>query len=247
MERQGEGTKFALDRKIFSSDIWYDSPLKLKIWIYLIGNANHRDEIYKGVKIKRGQLIRGYRSIRKECGYRIGYRMKYPSLATVHKICEDLTKELRIERRTEHCGTLFTILNYNKLQFIPKYEPNGEANACRTLAEQNNNELIINKRTSPADAGLIDKINSVSEALYRSGKFPKVHAFVNKMKKNSANHNALLHALNQVQKMPIKHGAWAYCTKIMQIENGNYNEADYVKTIQKQQREFEQWMSQQKT
>ena len=67
------------------------------------------------------------------------------------------------------------------------------------------------------------------------------------MLKDAKNHNALLHALTQVQRMPIKGGAWAYCTKIMQIENGNYNEADYVKRAEQQRRELDEWMSQQKT
>jgi hypothetical protein len=244
MGRSGEGTKFTIDRKIFSSDIWFDSPWKLKIWIYLIGNANHKDGVYEGIKIKRGQLIRSYRTIRKQCGYKVGYRMKYPSLATVKRICEDLTKDARIERRTEHCGTLFTILNYSKLQLTPKYEANDERTTCRTLGEQNNNNINkTNIKTSTADAVLIDKINTISEALYRSKKFPKVHAFKNKMLKDSKNHNALLHALTQVQRLPIKSGAWAYCTKIMQVENGNYNEADYVKNAQKQQRELDEWVN----
>ena len=55
MEREGEGTKFTLDRKLFSSDIWYDSPWKLKMWIYLIGNANHTDGHFMGIPIKRSR------------------------------------------------------------------------------------------------------------------------------------------------------------------------------------------------
>jgi hypothetical protein len=120
MEREGEGTKFTIDRKIFSSDIWFSSPWKLKIWFYLIGNANYKDGEFMGIPIKRGQLIRSYRTIRKACGYRVGYRMKYPSFDTVRRICEELTKELRIEQRTVHAGTLFTICNYSTLQPLDK-------------------------------------------------------------------------------------------------------------------------------
>jgi len=120
MDRQGEGTKFTIDRKIFSSDIWFDSPWKVKIWVYLIGNANHTDGHFMGIPIKRGQLIRSYRTIAKDCGYYIGYRFKKPSINTVRRICEDLTKDSRIVRRTVQPGTLFSICNYNSLQPFPK-------------------------------------------------------------------------------------------------------------------------------
>jgi len=119
-ERIGEGTKFTIDRKIFSSDIWFDSPWKVKIWFYLIGNANHTDGHFMGIPIKRGQLIRSYRTIAKDCGYYIGYRFKKPSINTVRRICEDLTKDSRIVRRTVQPGTLFSICNYNSLQPFPK-------------------------------------------------------------------------------------------------------------------------------
>jgi len=116
MARNGEGTKFTLDRKIFSSDLWFDSPWVLKIWIYLLGHASHKDTRWMGIEIKRGQLIRSYRTIAKDCGYKVGYRLKKPSYDTVRRICEGFTKAERIEQRTVQCGTLFTILNYDKLQ-----------------------------------------------------------------------------------------------------------------------------------
>jgi hypothetical protein len=138
MEREGEGTKFTLDRKLFSSDIWFASPWKLKIWIYLIGNANHTDGYFMGVHIKRGQLIRSYRTIAKDCGYYVGYRLQKPSIDTVRRICEELTKEQRVVCRTVQPGTLFTICNYNSLQTFPKQ---------RTV--QRKGDLSYNGRTIP--------------------------------------------------------------------------------------------------
>jgi len=137
--REGEGTKFTIDRKIFSSDIWHSSPWKLKIWLYLLGKANHKDGNFMGIPIKRGQLIRSYRTIQKDCSYKVGYRLKKPSLSTISTICEELTKELRIERRSEHGGQVITILNYDELQQLRKNEANGEANDTRTIPERNKN------------------------------------------------------------------------------------------------------------
>ena len=139
-DRQGEGSKFTLDRKIFSSDIWFASPWKLKIWIYLIGHANHKDSIVMGIPVKRGQLIRSYRKIAEDCTYKIGYRIKKPSLDTIKRVCDVLEREGRIVRkiikitgqksavrmerqngrRSERNATLFLVCNYNDLQAFPK-------------------------------------------------------------------------------------------------------------------------------
>jgi len=124
MGRIGENTKFTLDRKLFSSDIWFASPWKLKIWIYLIGNANYQSNNYMGISIERGQLIRSYRTIANDCSYKIGYRTKKPSYDTVRRVCEDLMKESRIHLRTVHCGTLITICKYNELQPMLKVRSN---------------------------------------------------------------------------------------------------------------------------
>jgi len=143
----GGGTKFTIDRKIFESDIWHGPPLKLKIWIYLLGNANHKDGKWMGIPLKRGQLIRSYRTIQKACSYKIGYRVKKPSLSTICTICEEFTKELRIERRSEHGGQVITILNYNELQPMKKHEQNDEANDTRTIPERNKNVNNNTKKT----------------------------------------------------------------------------------------------------
>ena len=137
MDREGEGTKFTIDRKIFSSDIWFASPWKLKIWIYLLGNANHKDGNFMGVEIKRGQILRSYRTIAKDCGYKIGYRLKKPSIDTVRRICEELTKDLRTRSRTVHCGTLFTIINYNELQ------PFSNTRSVQAIVQQSYNDRTM--------------------------------------------------------------------------------------------------------
>jgi len=156
MARDGEGTKFTLDRKIFTSDIWYDSPWVLKIWIYLLGHANHKSEEWMGIKIRRGQLIRSYRTIAKDCAYKIGYRLKKPSVDTVRRICEEFTKAGRIEQRNVQFGTLFTILNYNKLQPMRKRESYNEPDSAsyngRTVTVQDKNDNKNDKECSSDSA-----------------------------------------------------------------------------------------------
>lgn len=160
MERVGEGTWFAIDRKIFSSDLWFASPWKLKIFIYLLGHANHESNSFMGIELNRGELIRSYRTIAKDCGYNIGYRLKQPSLDTVRRICEELTKELRIQQRTVHQGTIFTIINYNELQPVSKQRTKRrtvrQSYSDRTATVQDNNkeELLKNKRRESGGNGV---------------------------------------------------------------------------------------------
>jgi len=149
MIRRGENTKFTIDRKLFSSDIWLASPWKLKIWIYLIGNANHTDGKFMDVDIKRGQLLRSYNTIAEDCAYYIGYRKKKPSISTVRRICEDFAKELRITLRKKQHGTLITLLKYNDLQKMGKQRKNNgtdcEGNNDEQVGETNkNNKEEIN-------------------------------------------------------------------------------------------------------
>jgi len=117
-KRDGEGTKFTIDRKIFTSDIWFASPWKLKIWIYLLGNAGYKDTKIKSKIIKRGEMATSYRMIADGVGYYEGNRLVKPSPNTVMLICEELRKEGRIGRVVGQLGTIIKILNYNKLQSL---------------------------------------------------------------------------------------------------------------------------------
>ena len=82
----------------------------------------------------------------------------------------------------------------------------------------------------------IKKINSdiekLCERLYKHKIFVKVYAFKNKMLKTNKNERAILHTLSRcyLKRKFEKGGAWGYCMKIMQVENGNYNESDHNKT-----------------
>lgn len=92
-----------------------------------------------GHSMGRGELVRSYRTIQKDCSYKIGYRTKKPSLHTVARICEELTKERRITLRKERSGQVISICNYDELQLQPNHERNDERNDRGTVGEQNNN------------------------------------------------------------------------------------------------------------
>jgi len=74
-----------------------------------------------------------------------------------------------------------------------------------------------------------EDINTLCEALYTSEKFKGSFAFVNTMLKEKKNPRAILHTLTRIMAEPQKDHPWAYCKKIIEVENGNYNEADYTR------------------
>jgi len=170
MDRIGEGTYFTIDRKIFTSDIWHSSPWTLKIWFYLLGHASHKDTRWMGIPILRGQLIRSYPTIAKDCGYYVGYRLKKPAISTVWSICEELTKAARIERRTESHGTLFTICNYNDLQPFGNSEPKDEAHSYRKTPETYKNvkkkDILSGKQIPYSE--IVNYLNSKCGKSYKS-------------------------------------------------------------------------------
>jgi len=77
-----------------------------------------------------------------------------------------------------------------------------------------------------------EQIKVACDDLYEQGIFQKVFAWKNKMQKAGYSDRAILHTLT---KCLIKRsfdgvgGAWGYCTKIISVENGNYNERDFRK------------------
>ena len=74
-------------------------------------------------------------------------------------------------------------------------------------------------------------LEMVCGKLYEEGIFPKVHAYKNSQLKKTKNVRAVLHVLSRCYlKKKFEKGPWAYCEKIMQVENGNYNESDYTKS-----------------
>ncbi len=131
-KRKGEGTKFQIDRKLFTSKIWLSgSPWLLRLWLYLIGNANIQDNEWKGIVIKRGQLVRSYRVIAQDISYDKGYAHMEPSISTISGLFKKLVKLESLKRsplpylknkdkksklRPEGTGYLITLLNYNILQ-----------------------------------------------------------------------------------------------------------------------------------
>ena len=85
----------------------------------------------------------------------------------------------------------------------------------------------INESSTPK---LKDDLQKLCNHLYENNIFKKAHAFKNKMLKDKKSERAILHTLVRCYlKKEFDTTPWAYCMKIIQVENGNYNEYEYRK------------------
>ena len=75
-------------------------------------------------------------------------------------------------------------------------------------------------------------INGLADLLYQEKIFPTAPTFKNTMFKEEKNPRTILHTLIRcyLKKQFNKEGPWAYCERIMQIEEGNFNEREFQKT-----------------
>ena len=215
----------------------------------MLESANHKDG-YNG--LKRGQFFTTIKDMQDAMSYKIGYRKVAASKDQIRSSYEALTKATMITREKTTRGMIITICNYDYYQNPKNYESHTEPHTENTTKPEwtphykqegeRKTRKLFNKspvKNFPSQEILneasIKKINSdtdiVCQKLVEAGIFPKAYAFRNAMMKKNKNERAILHALARCYlKKTFKEGPWQYCVKIIQVEDGNYNERDYQKT-----------------
>ena len=160
------GGYILLSRKLIESEIWKKPPLYLKVWIYLLSKAQHKE--YKN--LKRGQLWTTYQDIIEDCSWMVGARKEKPSKSQIFNILEWMrspcsesnaesnskatANETMIATTKATRGILISIENFNVYQDPKNYESNAESNAesngeNSTKATPNRNR--INKNDNKND------------------------------------------------------------------------------------------------
>jgi uncharacterized phage protein (TIGR02220 family) len=156
------GGNFSIARKMFESKIWIKSPLYLKLWIFLLGCANHTDREKNGIVYKRGELVTTYDKIIQGLTYYHNRKHIIPTLKHVRIILKWLQSErmiivapLQIERPTgadptahtrAYIGIKISILNYDTYQSDINYKGRHKDRPSVQLGHNNNNEEeCINK------------------------------------------------------------------------------------------------------
>jgi hypothetical protein len=82
------GGYIIVSRKLIESEIWDKPPLYLKVWIYLLTKAQHKQ--YKG--LKRGQLYTSIPEIIEACSWKVGARRERPKKDQIFQIIDWLRK-----------------------------------------------------------------------------------------------------------------------------------------------------------
>jgi len=109
-----------LDKSIFAE------PDMLKLWIYILLRTNFGKKSYEysGVKVGRGQFLRSYRAIAKDCRYTLRNQAVQWSPGKVERMMKTLVRDSRIRiipHGQPNVGTLIEVINYDKWQSIASY------------------------------------------------------------------------------------------------------------------------------
>ena len=109
-----------LDKSIFGE------PDMLKLWIFILLRTNFGKKSYEysGVKVGRGQFLRSYRAIARDCAYTLRGKKVQWSPGKVERMMNTLVRDSRIRiipHDQPNVGTLIEVINYDKWQSIASY------------------------------------------------------------------------------------------------------------------------------
>ena len=125
-----------LHRKIEDNPI-STKPDYFRVWIYLLLNANHKENTFiwnnKKETLKPGQLITGRKKIAEKTGV---------NESQVYKILKYLELEQQIEQQTTTKYTVITILNWDKYQ---SEEQQSNNRVTTTQQQSNTNKNVKNE------------------------------------------------------------------------------------------------------
>ena len=134
-----------LHRKLLSWE-WYDEPNTLRVFLHLLLKANHTDNVWRGIPIKRGQHLTSFDIISKELKL---------TIAKTRVAIRNLQKTGEIARSSGSQHTVFTVNNYDSYQDNSRQIACGIANVQQTndkpIATNNNvnNENNENNENKP--------------------------------------------------------------------------------------------------
>lgn len=140
------GGYILLSRKVIESEIMKKPPLYLKVWVWLLLNAQHKE--FGG--LARGQCRTSVQEISEAMSYRVGYRIEKPSYKEIRGIIEWLRRPYEGQHEGHMMGTtkvthgiVCTICNYDIYQTPENYEGQHEGRA--KVARRSEQGQDINK------------------------------------------------------------------------------------------------------
>jgi hypothetical protein len=131
-------------RKMLDSDLMDESPLVVKLWVWLLLKAFWKD----CDQLKRGQLITTISEMQEATSFYSGWRKITPTKDEIRSAYGALTKATRITTRRTTRGMVITVVNYdayqNTLAYASHTEPH-KGNATGPTATPHDRESLNHK------------------------------------------------------------------------------------------------------
>lgn len=86
---------------------WWDDPKVFKVFMYCLLRANHTDQKWKGIDIKRGEFITSTRILATQC---------HLSLRSIRTVLKHLKSTHELTCKTTHRYTIICVLKYDEYQ-----------------------------------------------------------------------------------------------------------------------------------
>ena len=176
-------------RKIQDSQIAHMPPHIREIWDWLIKEANHKNAVFMGREINRGELLTSYNDIREGLHWMIGWRKEMYSKWHCEKAMKVLKKADMITTMKATHRLLIKIVKYDLYQDPSNYESHKEKPTRATRKPQTTD--TINKK---------DKNDKNNNTYY--GHFEKFwNMYPNKVNKKKAKDKFFSISLEEIPKL----------------------------------------------
>lgn len=116
---------------------WYDDPNTLRLWLHLLLTANHQENKWHGLEIKRGDVVTG----RIELAKRLGI-----SEQSIRTSLTKLKSTSNITIKTTNKYSVISIKSYNDYQQINQQITNNQPTTNQQLTTNKNDKNEIMKR-----------------------------------------------------------------------------------------------------
>lgn len=190
---------------------WYNKSEMVHLFIHLLLNANREDKKWKGIDVKKGQLITGLKSLSYSTGI---------SIQTVRTCLERLEVTGEINKQSNNQYTIVTICNYADYQQI-ETKGNKQTNNRLTNDQQatNNKQEYKNIRSKEYSKLYLSEIK-ISDLPDNFEKYFEVAKSFQMLFKNN-----LIEAGASTKKIDSAKGTWINDIRLM-IESDGYNLGD---------------------
>lgn len=126
-----------MSRRLLQSGIMEKPALYLKLWVWMLMQASHKD--HGG--LKRGQLFTSLERMRGAMEYKVGASLRKPTRKEIRSAVDFLSKGQAIGTAKGTHGMIITILNYDLYQDWHNYEGHSEGHS-----EGNRQGTILTKK-----------------------------------------------------------------------------------------------------